>query len=497
MMKRLLDEKVENESVMKKLLSSCKTKNIGKETNLQEKGNQTSNIVGSDVVMIHDNSFDDQSEVTADTALMQQQDIGLSTSSCLKQQDNDSNTNNDSSPKQQQKSQIDIDDEYSVNTTHPELPPGWKVRLSRSKNRPYYVHPDHGATWYFPGRSGWREMYSKTKGRSYFVHPDHGSTWFRPMGFTNCAYDRQSKFSCEGTDETVEIQSENNIDSQPGSGESEKSTRTTETKLNTKDISKCTQATNDFEKEVRTHSSIVEDLHTTKNDLTDKNVGSMGCEPTNVEKNVTTQTPSLHHMNIEENDCTEAVATYGHANSTNTKVVASFDQATDVFDEVKDSSNAMQETHPSTVETSSKNMKTPCDPMKNLNDEENNVERFEFAEGPSFDCAVEESESDVRSPSEADVDEQEEPQMEQSKVLLVAARDSNEDPPSELNNSYHTHIHHALGVRNVNSALIPASHRGALNQNSNFRTIQLKIREPSSRVLARAQNLCSLQGLNV
>ena len=31
------------------------------------------------------------------------------------------------------------------------LPAGWKVRMSRSKKKPYYVHPDFGSTWYYPG----------------------------------------------------------------------------------------------------------------------------------------------------------------------------------------------------------------------------------------------------------------------------------------------------------------------------------------------------------
>jgi hypothetical protein len=31
-----------------------------------------------------------------------------------------------------------------------ELPPGWKQVMSRSKNKPYYIHPDHGRTWYCP-----------------------------------------------------------------------------------------------------------------------------------------------------------------------------------------------------------------------------------------------------------------------------------------------------------------------------------------------------------
>ena len=30
------------------------------------------------------------------------------------------------------------------------LPPGWMIRNSRSKNRPYYVHPDFGSTWQIP-----------------------------------------------------------------------------------------------------------------------------------------------------------------------------------------------------------------------------------------------------------------------------------------------------------------------------------------------------------
>ncbi len=224
MMKRLLDEKVENESVMKKLLSSQSCKDHDRhhyDNSLAIKGTQcrttarnrrdlencptpciiSSNkntILGSDV-MIHE-SFDDQSEVTADTALMQQESIR--TRNCRKKQQQqqqqlsnekipvrnhlltNSSAGTTTHPQTKSRNQSVNDDEYSVNTSHPELPPGWKVLLSRSKNRPYFVHPDHGATWYFPGRSGWKEMFSKTKKRSYYVHPDHGATWFRPMGFS-------------------------------------------------------------------------------------------------------------------------------------------------------------------------------------------------------------------------------------------------------------------------------------------------------------------------
>lgn len=33
---------------------------------------------------------------------------------------------------------------------HPALPPGWKMRLSRTHKKPVYIHPDHGRTWYCP-----------------------------------------------------------------------------------------------------------------------------------------------------------------------------------------------------------------------------------------------------------------------------------------------------------------------------------------------------------
>ena len=34
--------------------------------------------------------------------------------------------------------------------SHPKLPPGWSVKVSKSKKLPYYHHPDHGASWYCP-----------------------------------------------------------------------------------------------------------------------------------------------------------------------------------------------------------------------------------------------------------------------------------------------------------------------------------------------------------
>jgi len=43
-----------------------------------------------------------------------------------------------------------IDTENRSVVTHPQLPPGWKVKVSRSKNQVYYVHPDFGSTWHCP-----------------------------------------------------------------------------------------------------------------------------------------------------------------------------------------------------------------------------------------------------------------------------------------------------------------------------------------------------------
>lgn len=33
---------------------------------------------------------------------------------------------------------------------HPPLPPGWKIKVSKSHKRPFYVHPDFGMTWHCP-----------------------------------------------------------------------------------------------------------------------------------------------------------------------------------------------------------------------------------------------------------------------------------------------------------------------------------------------------------
>ena len=33
---------------------------------------------------------------------------------------------------------------------HPPLPSGWIIRMSQSKQRPFYSHPDHGSTWHCP-----------------------------------------------------------------------------------------------------------------------------------------------------------------------------------------------------------------------------------------------------------------------------------------------------------------------------------------------------------
>ena len=230
MMSRILEEQVDDESVMKKVLKNPDTvvgtaaKNAKASNNGNVNDNDTnndssnqeiirkdsllSNIVGSDV-MIHtsnrgyDDKDDDHSEVTADTALLHMTRIG-STKSKSKYQTkaksknttythahNNIYTQSNTKGKNNLNRAEDKDnneDYLSVNTEHPELPPGWKVRLSRSKNRPYYVHPDHGATWYFPGHTGWKQCYSKTKKRSYFVHPDYGMTWFHPEGYSKESY---------------------------------------------------------------------------------------------------------------------------------------------------------------------------------------------------------------------------------------------------------------------------------------------------------------------
>lgn len=33
---------------------------------------------------------------------------------------------------------------------HPPMPPGWQLKISESRNRPYYMHPDFGVTWHAP-----------------------------------------------------------------------------------------------------------------------------------------------------------------------------------------------------------------------------------------------------------------------------------------------------------------------------------------------------------
>lgn len=35
-----------------------------------------------------------------------------------------------------------------------QLPSGWKAKMSKSKNRPFYTHPDFGSTWHYPGLTG-------------------------------------------------------------------------------------------------------------------------------------------------------------------------------------------------------------------------------------------------------------------------------------------------------------------------------------------------------
>ena len=42
------------------------------------------------------------------------------------------------------------------------LPPGWLVRLSMSKNKPYYTHPDFGQSWFCPVRIDYREYAARS-----------------------------------------------------------------------------------------------------------------------------------------------------------------------------------------------------------------------------------------------------------------------------------------------------------------------------------------------
>ena len=66
---------------------------------------------------------------------------------------------NDTQTLQQSRRKFDDRDDATVETidsengsvvTHPKLPPGWRVKVSRSKNKAYYVHPDFGSTWHCP-----------------------------------------------------------------------------------------------------------------------------------------------------------------------------------------------------------------------------------------------------------------------------------------------------------------------------------------------------------
>ena len=43
---------------------------------------------------------------------------------------------------------------HHVPNSSVQLPSGWKVRWSRTKQKPYYVHPDFGSTWHCPGLVG-------------------------------------------------------------------------------------------------------------------------------------------------------------------------------------------------------------------------------------------------------------------------------------------------------------------------------------------------------
>lgn len=185
--KRKRKNEITSKDVLELLLKSCdrddkhrskklkSTYDYNLDANSNDEMSQSKpTILGTDVLIQSSGSKgDDESEVTADTVLNTvhinvkvDEDLNLQRRSEEEDQDNDSY--------------------LSVNPVHPELPPGWKVYLSRSKNRPYYVHPDHGATWYFPGgHAGWRKEYSKTRNQVYYAHPDHGKTWYRPTSLTN------------------------------------------------------------------------------------------------------------------------------------------------------------------------------------------------------------------------------------------------------------------------------------------------------------------------
>lgn len=171
----------ESQAVLQLLLKSCNhgernhrrlsasKKSLTKISTGEKESEAFQGMVGSDIITYPNSACcDDESDVTADTAL-QKQSHSMSKSDQVIQIN-----------------QVKRDEEsyFSMNTKYPELPPGWKRKHSRSKNRPYYFHPDHGATWYFPG-SGWKQIYSKTKNQMYYSHPDYGKTWFRPQYFND------------------------------------------------------------------------------------------------------------------------------------------------------------------------------------------------------------------------------------------------------------------------------------------------------------------------
>lgn len=47
-------------------------------------------------------------------------------------------------------SQVIYFENNGVMIPHPPLPSGWIIRMSKSKQRPFYCHPDHGSTWHCP-----------------------------------------------------------------------------------------------------------------------------------------------------------------------------------------------------------------------------------------------------------------------------------------------------------------------------------------------------------
>jgi hypothetical protein len=70
---------------------------------------------------------------------------------------------------------------FSVNRkryVHPAMPPGWEIKVSKSRQRPYYVHPDWGTTWRCPvvlppkSQSSLATLLKRQKNRKSF-HPFH------------------------------------------------------------------------------------------------------------------------------------------------------------------------------------------------------------------------------------------------------------------------------------------------------------------------------------